>query len=427
MQTQVSPDRLRSNIFNLQADVVWFGLVAGSSMAFLSVFAARQGATGWQVGLLTAGPGIVNLLFSMPASRYLRGKDVVWETFLTSFWHRIGYIVLILIPWMVPTKWHVWSLVAVNLAMSIPGTILAIGFNAAFADLVPPELRARVVGRRNALMAVSTTLTSLACGQVLDRVVFPLNYQVVFAIGALGAMMSTFHLGRLSRYKHKLPRVGKLFMDLARPGLMRFVDSVRHPVGLRFLLRKPAKPAARLEILTGPFGKLMITYLVFYFTQYLPIPLFPLFFVNDLNLSDGMISLGSALFYLAMFLSSLMTAQLTIRFSHRGMLVLGGLLYGFYPLFNGLAGGVVLYLIAAVAGGLVWPIANSGMVNYLMERVPEDDRPAHMAVHNIVLNMGMLIGAMGGPLLLEFFGLRQVILASGFLRTLSGVIFWLMA
>jgi predicted MFS family arabinose efflux permease len=62
-----------------------------------------------------------------------------------------------------------------------------------------------------------------------------------------------------------------------------------------------------------------------------------------------------------------------------------------------------------------------------MERVPEDDRPAHMAVHNIVLNTGMLIGALGGPLLVGAFGLRQVILGSGILRTISGIVFWLLA
>ncbi|MGD8634209.1 MAG: MFS transporter, partial [Anaerolineales bacterium] len=388
---------------------------------------ARQGATGFQIGLLTAGPGVVSLFYSMPAGRRLRNKDVVFETFRTSFWHRLGYMAFVLVPWLVPYDWHTWSLVVITLLMSIPGTVLAIGFNAAFAELVPPELRARVVGRRNALLAVSTTLTSLACGQVLDRVLFPLNYQFVFALGAVGAMLSTFHLGRLSRYKYPPARTGKLLMDLARPGLVRLVDSLRHPVGLRFLAHNHREESSRLNILRGSFGRLMLTYLVFYSFQFLPIPLFPLFFVNDLALSDGLISLGSALFYSSMFLSSLITARMTMRYSHRGMLILGGLLYGTYPLFNGLASGVGLYLFAAFTGGIVWSIVNSGLVNYLMERVPEDDRPAHMAVHNIVLNTGMLIGALGGPLLVGAFGLRQVILGSGILRTISGIVFWLLA
>jgi hypothetical protein len=50
-----------------------------------------------------------------------------------------------------------------------------------------------------------------------------------------------------------------------------------------------------------------------------------------------------------------------------------------------------------------------------------------MAAHNIVLNTGMLIGALGGPLLVGAFGLRQVILGSGILRTISGIVFWLLA
>ena len=81
--------------------------------------------------------------------------------------------------------------------MSIPGTLLAICFNAMFADVVPAEIRGEVVGKRNALLAVSMTITTLVCGQLLDRIAFPFNYQIVFAVGALGAALSTYYLGQL--------------------------------------------------------------------------------------------------------------------------------------------------------------------------------------------------------------------------------------
>ncbi len=54
----------RSNIRHLYADIFWFGILGGSALAFLNVYAARLGATAMQIGLLTAGPAIVNLLIS---------------------------------------------------------------------------------------------------------------------------------------------------------------------------------------------------------------------------------------------------------------------------------------------------------------------------------------------------------------------------
>ena len=44
------------NARQLYLDIMWFGLLAGSAQAFLSVYMTRIGASGFQVGLLTAAP-----------------------------------------------------------------------------------------------------------------------------------------------------------------------------------------------------------------------------------------------------------------------------------------------------------------------------------------------------------------------------------
>jgi hypothetical protein len=67
-------------------------------MAFVAIYAARLGATSFQVSLLTAGPAVVNLLFSLPAGRWMQDKSLVRVTFWSSIWHRLGYLVFILLP-----------------------------------------------------------------------------------------------------------------------------------------------------------------------------------------------------------------------------------------------------------------------------------------------------------------------------------------
>lgn len=391
-------------------------------MAFLAVYASRLGASGFQIGLLMAGPAVANLMFSLPAGRWLEGSHLIRVSFLTSILHRCGYLLLIPLPIFFDQAEQVWMILLIAIGMSIPGTVLAIGFNAMFADVIPPDLRSEVVGKRNALVAISITLTSLVCGQVLDRIMFPINYQVVFGLGGLGAMLSSYHLGKIRSLGVAFPRLNQPIDEFARPGVLRFVDALRRPVGLRFLTRSGKKSLVRPDLLRGPFGLFLISFLLFYTFQYLPIPLFPLFFVYDLNLSDGAISLGNAIFYLAMLLASLRLNNISARLGHRGVMIYGTLLYSLYPLLNGLARDVSLYWIASLLGGGVWAMTNGGLVNRLMERVPENDRPAHMALHNLALNLGILSGSLFGPFIGELVGLRAAILLSAALRLLAGLV-----
>jgi predicted MFS family arabinose efflux permease len=401
---------------HLYADIFWYGLLAGSAVAFLSIYAARIGATSFQIGLLSAGPAIVNLMFSLPAGRWLEGRSTIRLTFLSSIWHRAAYVAFVFLPVLLPATAQAWVLPLVVVLMSVPGTLLAIGFNAMFADVVPPEARAMVVGRRSMLFAVSATLTALLAGLVLDNVVFPLNYQIVFLAGVVGAALSSYHLGRIRGRGQPPPRVGQPIGDAARPGSLRATDAPRAGVGLRFLTRSQGKPLLRLDLLRGPFGLFLLSYLAFYVAQNVPIPLFPLFWVNTLHLPDGAISLNSALFNVTLLLGSSFLARISARLGHHRVQFVGALLYGTYPLLNGLAQSVALVSVASILGGAIWALTSGGMVNRLMERVPEDDRPAHMALQNLVLNLGVLIGALLGPAMSNWIGLRETLIVAGLLR-----------
>jgi hypothetical protein len=275
------------------------------------------------------------------------------------------------------------------------------------------------VGRRNALLAVSMTLSALTSGQILDRVSFPVNYQIIFFLGGLGAIMSSYHLGKLLPPQEKPKRVGKPLGELATPGFIRTREAIRQ-AGLRYLTRAKGQRILRLDLLRGPFGRFLIAYLAFYTFQYLALPVFPLFYVNELGLSDGEISLGNALFFALVTYVSLRLSRLATRYGYHGIAVRGGIILGGYPLLLFLAQDAYLFWVASLVGGLSVGLLNGGLVNRLMERVPEGDRPAHMALHNLVMNLGILAGSLSGPLLADWIGLRPMLLASSGLRMLGG-------
>lgn len=391
-------------------------------MAFIAVYAARLGASGFQISLLSAGPAIINLIFSLPAGHWLEGRALTHVSYQSAAWHRLGYLLLIPLPLLLPNTTQVWIIVLITLFMSVPGTVLSIAFNAVLADLIPPEDRATVVGRRNALTSLAMTVTVLIAGLILDNLIFPISYMVVFGLGTFGGVFSTYHLKLLVPPIDPTVRVQQPLNDLARPGLLRFTDSLRLPIGLRFLTRSRNMPLLRLDRLRGQFGPFLAAYLFFYTCQYVPVAISPIYMVNNLKYSDGIISLGNSLFYVLMFLTSLRLSHLTRRFNHHAILAMGSLLYCAYPIFISLAWDATLFWVASFVGGIAWALTSGGLINRLMEIVPEDDRPAHMALHNLALNLGILGGSLMGPFLADLSGIREALLIAGVLRFAAGLL-----
>jgi predicted MFS family arabinose efflux permease len=84
-------------------------------------------------------------------------------------------------------------------------------------------------------------------------------------------------------------------------------------------------------------------------------------------------------------------------------------------------GSVGSVLAAHVLGGIAWGFAGSSTLNNLMDKTPADDRPAHMALNHITLNIGILAGSFLGPMLGDMIGIQTAILSAAFLRILAGL------
>ena len=134
----------RANFRHLYGDIFWYGILAGSSIAFINIYAARLGASALQIGLLTAGPAIVNLLFSVPAGNWLHDRSLVKTSFWSALYQRLGFAALICLPVLASATLEIRVMILTTLVMSLPGTLLAISFYAMFAELVPPDQRALV-------------------------------------------------------------------------------------------------------------------------------------------------------------------------------------------------------------------------------------------------------------------------------------------
>ncbi len=419
---------MRRNFHHLYWDVVWYGLLAGSTLAFVTVYITRLGAASWQLGLLNAGPALVGLVFTLPAGRFLHGRligrAVLWSGIAT----RIFFLPMALLPLLLPANAQIWAMIGLTLIMAIPGTVMAVGFNALYAAAVPPESRGQVAGIRNALLAVVYVAASLTSGYILTRMPMEVGYPIVFGMGFVGAAMSTLHVWFLRNIRGDEgidPDVVRGALgDQASPGAMRFMGfSVRSTVALRVFTR--TKLVLRPEILRTPFGWVIGSLLLFHFAQYIPIALFPLMMVNELQLSDQQISIGTAAFHAFVLLGSLQLGWLTRRQGNLWLMYVGVIGLSLYPLIMAGAQGMAFYLIASVVGGAAWALVGGALANYLLEMAPAHDRPAYLAWYNLALNAGILGGSLAGPLLMYVMGIRSALVVGFALRLAAALAIWL--
>jgi MFS family permease len=418
------PAEYRSTFVHLYFDIVWFGVLNGSALSFLTVYVARLGASSFQLGLLGASAALVNLFLTLPVGRWLAGQRVDKAVFWTAVLNRVFYLVWIFLPMLLAPQDQVWAFILVAFLMGIPGVVLAVGFNALFADVVPPDWRGHVVGVRNALFALTIMASTLLSGQILNALPSPLGYQIVFVIGALGAALSTVHLWfvRIAPGQAPPPRVGRPLGEISSLGVLRMMgDALREGVGLRFLTRARGLRLLRRDILRGPFGKTLATLFLFHLAQHASVPLFSLYWVRQLHLSDQQISVGTAIFWVMVLLGSTQFAALSGRMGNRRMVVFGALFTSLYPALTALSREFGLFLVAAASGGLGWSLLGGALTNYLLDRSPADDRPAHLAWYNLALNAAILFGSLIGPAIAEQIGLVAALGLLAFARALAAL------
>ncbi len=349
---------------------------------------------------------MVSLFLSIPTGNWLQNRPVGKAVFWTALLSRFGYFLWIPLPWLFGNQGQIWALTAITLAMGIPMCGLSVGFNALFAAAVPPEWRASVMGTRNVLQSITFIISSIGTGYILNHLPFPVGYQVVFGIGFLAAAMSTYNLF----FVH----------PLAQPAQVA-IPSLEPPVDLQ----KKKSPfnwhtALRLDIWRTSFRKILLVFLGFHLAQFLALPLFTVYTVNVMHLTDTNLGIGTALFYVTVLLGSTQLSRLEHMLGHHKLTGWGVVGMSVYPLAMGLSHTAFQYYLLSVTGGFAWALVAGAYANYLLEKIPVDDRPSHLAWYNIILNAAVLIGSLAGPLVAGVIGISVALIVFGMLRLLAG-------
>ncbi|PWB74383.1 MAG: hypothetical protein C3F07_07590 [Anaerolineales bacterium] len=400
------PPEYHATFRHLYYDIAWFGVLSGSVVNFLSIYATRIGATGLQIGLIGAMSAIVNLFLAIPAGRWLSRRNTNRAIFWTSVIYRTGFVLFIFLPWLFDKSGQVVAIIVITFFMAIPLTPLGVGFNALFAEAVPDRFRAHVAGTRNVMLAITFVLSSLVSGIILKNVPFPIGYQIVFGIGAFGAAMSSYHLYFVRPVQDR----SSALPPAPEPAPAKETASPRGLIS-----------ALRLDILSTPFKRVLLALLAFHFAHNLTTPVYPLYNVRVLELNDNNIGIGQALYYLTMLIGSMGFRRIVHRLGHKKVTGLGVAGMALYPLLLAFTHEVWQFYTISLLGGFTWAWTNGAYANYMLERIPPDDRPSHLAWYTIILNFAILAGSIGGSAIASQTGLANALILFAVLRFLAGI------
>jgi hypothetical protein len=388
----------RRNFINVQVDAVGVGLL-NSAAPFLPVFLTRLGASNFQVGVLTALPGLTGLVLALAVGRFLqRQRQIVpWfarARFLISAAYALTAVVTMVIPpvWAIPAVLLVWA------GATLPQVVLNVCFSVVMNGVAGPKGRYELMSRRWTIMGITTTAAVAVVGVVLAQITFPLNYQVVLLALSVGGVISLYFSTHI-----ELPDVNPPSAEsLPRQGLSTYLALIRsQPAFVSFALKR----------------------LVYLSAIALATPLFPLYYVRVVGASDQWISLiGVAQTATLMVGYGLWTHASRTR-GARFVLIGTTLGLMFYPAATVATQRVELIALLAAASGVFQAGLDLVFFDELMKTVPPEYTATFVSLAQSMLYLSTLASPLIGTYLADHIGLGGALLTSAGLRMVGVLLF----
>ena len=398
-------NKTERNAWYLVLEIFWATFL-GAAATFNTAFAIRLGATDSQVGLLTSLPALLGILVLIPAGRFLNRLHNPRPWLLGSLaLYRSGFLVVAIIPWLTflgipPGTLLVFWLVF----LSIPVSFFNVGFLPLLTEVIPASNRANVFTARNVIFNAALAVSVYFYGQWLNRVEFPINYQVMYVVSYFIALLSLYFLMKIQVpakpvHIHVQERKGSLresWMNLRK-------DLVAHPDYSRMVL----------NTLLHSFGLWMV------------IPVYMLYYVRVLEADDAWIGIQGAIASLATIAGFLLWRNWMRGLGELRTLRYTIVLAGFFPILVGLSHSLTPILIWIGLNGLLSGGISLSHLNTLLRLTPEHDRPGYTAFYLTIMNIGIFVAPMLGVWLSDRFGFSPVLIACGIFSILGSFSFWI--
>ncbi len=405
------------NLFFLCMEIVPIGIASGA-FAFNGPFVLKLGGSSTLLGAMAALPALMVILFTFPAARFME-RIVNRKPWITGSLglSRMIYLFIALVPWLLPPELRALAVVALLVAQAIPLALFNTAFLALIAEVCPPDRRSALFAMRTTLLSASVAIGSIACGFFLDLVPFPLNHQLLNLAGFALAQYSTYLVHRMqygpaARAPQTAPApAGEA--SAASPG------AVKRPS----ISWQEFKVFAREN---RTFVNFNVVTLICWLGAWGAAPLYTIYFVRELGLSNSWIGLNSTMAQIAVVLSAPLWHRLIRLKGDMWVLLRTVVLTGLYPWLLVLFPWPTPLLVAGFANTLNDTAIGITHPSIFFDIIPEARRTSFIAAHTTLMNFGAMIAPVITAPLADVIGVTLVLLACGVLRFGGGLLFWVL-
>lgn len=394
------------NIAYFTIDTALQGLMMGGVFSFISVFLVRLGASKIQTSLLTSLPAIVMMATSIPAGQFVqRQRDLVRFTNVVRIFHRGSVLLVALLPFLiyealVPVIIVLWTLKAITNAL------LEASWMSTVAELIPPHRRARVNGMRWAILSIVMAGSTAGFGYLLDRLPFPLGYQVVFLASFIGGAAGMIFWGKL-QIPDNVPDAAKA-PALQGEGMIKklraYWRNLRVPSFLRYEL---ATSVMRMGL-------------------NMPAALYSIFWIRELGASDLRIGWLTTTNRLATIVGYFVWGRIVTRRGYFKPLLICTIGIGTYPVLMALVPDPTWLPFVSIVQGFFITGVNLAVFDTLLDVCPSDRRPSFMAVNTMLASGAIFAAPLLGSALADLTSVRGVFYLAGGIHVVAMVLFWVL-
>jgi hypothetical protein len=376
------PPQQARNWSIVQADSVFVGIVTAAG-TFLPVFLVRLGASGSDVGQLTAIPALTAFALAIPLGRWLQGRGniVAWYSRLRLLaW--LGYAAMAAAAALIPGPQAVHVMLLVWAFASLPSTAGLVAFPIVMDGAAGPSGRFDLLGRRWALAGVSTSIAVALGGQLLTIVPFPMNFEILFVLISVAGFGSYLLSRRLVIAEHVPRGAGE---SAPAPGL----GALRRLIGDE-----------------RPFVGYELRSLVFSMGVGIAVPLLPLFYVHELGAPDGWIGIIGAAQAGGGVLGYVTARRISLRRSGASILLPSLLVAALVPATQATLNWLPAVAAIAFVSGTATAGAQLALFDQLMRTIPRAHGVTFSSVDQSLQNFGLVVAPNLGGLLAATVGVR---------------------
>lgn len=400
MVPQSAPEMNRTNFRNVQIDAVGVGL-ASTAAPFLPVFLTRLGASTFVVSMLTFMPALTGLILAIPLGQFLQSRRNIVPWFSRARLAVLSsYALTGILTFFLPKEASILGILAIWALATIPQTVVNITFSVVMNSVAGPAGRYELMTHRWSILGLTNAATALLAGQFLDKLHFPLNYQIVFIALSVGGLISYYFSSHIV-----LP------------------DHIPGSAEERMSARERIRGYFRLIFNEKPFTSFVFKRFIFLTGAALSLPLLPIYYVRVLHAADSSIALINIAANTTVILGYFFWTRQSRRRGSQMVLLATTLGGSLYPILVGLTQHVWPVVIFSGLNGIFQAGLNLVMFDELMRRCPEEYSATFVAAAQALQYMSSIVAPLLTTWLSGTIGFNGALIVSGCVSLTGFVLF----